>query len=58
VAHWLWQNDMIKEDVLREAQEMAAINSVLELEHQRQRDPALTEEILRSLADPQSLSPA
>lgn len=58
VAYWLWQNDMIKEDALREAQEAATINSVLELEYQRRLDPALTEEIQRSLATPPSLSRA
>jgi hypothetical protein len=47
VAHWLWQNDMIKEDVLREAQEAAVINSVLDLEHQRRAEPALTAEVVR-----------
>jgi hypothetical protein len=47
VAHWLWQNDMIKEEVLREAQEAAVINSVLDLEHQRRQEPALTAEVLR-----------
>lgn len=47
VAHWLWQNDMIKEDVLREAQAAAVINSVLDLEHQRRAEPALTAEVVR-----------
>lgn len=47
VAYWLWQNDMIKENVLREAQGVAVINSVLELQYQRHLDPALTEEVLR-----------
>jgi hypothetical protein len=47
VAYWLWQNDMIKEDALREAQEIAVINCVLDLDHQRQLDPELTEEVLR-----------
>ncbi len=49
VASWLRQNDMIKEDVLREAQEGAVINSVLELQYHRQLDPALTEEVLRAV---------
>jgi len=47
VARWLWENDMIREDVLREAEELAVINSVLELQWQRQLAPELTEEILR-----------
>ena len=47
VADWLRQNDMIKEDTLRDAQLIATINSVLEYQHQRHLDPALTEEILQ-----------
>jgi hypothetical protein len=47
VAGWLWQNDMIEEKVLREAQDAALINSALELQHQCDRDPSLTEEVLR-----------
>ena len=47
VAYWLWQNDMIKEDVLREAQEVAVINSFLELAYQRQIEPELTGEVER-----------
>jgi hypothetical protein len=47
VAHWLWDNDMIPEEMLRDAEELAAINSVLELQWLRQAAPDLTEEILR-----------
>src|SRR5205823_13689194 len=50
VASWLRQNDMIKEHVLRAALEVAIINSVLELEHQKQRAPQLTREVLRAVA--------
>lgn len=50
VAYWLWENNMIKEDVLRAAQEVAIVNIALELEHQRQLEPALTEEILQSVS--------
>ncbi|MFN0195779.1 MAG: hypothetical protein ACKVT0_03490 [Planctomycetaceae bacterium] len=45
VAHWLWENDLIKEEELREAQDLTVINSVLELERQRQVSPDLTKEI-------------
>ncbi len=58
VAYWLCQNDMIKEDVLRRAQEAAIINLVLELEHQKQIDPGLTEEIVRMLTDGTTAEPA
>ncbi len=47
VAYWLWQNDMIQVEVLQKAQEVALINSALELQHQCDRDPVLTEEVLR-----------
>lgn len=46
VAYWLWDNDMIKEDVLRAAEDVDVINSVLEMDHQRRVRPELTEEIV------------
>jgi hypothetical protein len=49
VAYWLRQNDMIKEDDLREARLVAMINNVLELKHQRRLDPQLAEEVLKSV---------
>jgi hypothetical protein len=49
VAHWLWQNDMVKEDAARDAQHVAVINNVLELRHQRRLDPRLAEEVLQSI---------
>lgn len=49
VAYWLWEHDMIQEDVLREAQEVAAINSVLELNYQKRLDPGLVSEVLETL---------
>lgn len=54
VAIWLWENDMLREDALREAQHVAIINSVLDLVHQRQIDPALAEEVLQSVARDES----
>ena len=50
VAQWLWQNNLIEEHVLREAQQLAVINGVLDLKHQRQVDPGLTGEIMESLS--------
>jgi hypothetical protein len=47
VAYWLHQNDMITEDALREAQLVAVINNVLELQHQRKLDPKLAQEVLQ-----------
>jgi len=49
VAYWLWQNNMIREDVLREAEEVEAINRVLEMEHQRRMRPGLIEEVERAV---------
>lgn len=50
VAFWLWENSIIREDELREAQDLTVINSVLELEHQRQLSPELTKEIMDALS--------
>ncbi len=49
VARWLWENDMIPEVVLREAEELAVINNVLELQWQRHTLPELAEEILQRM---------
>ena len=50
VAYWLWQNDMIKEDVLRDAQQVEAINSVLEMEWQKRANRELTEEVIKAVS--------
>jgi len=50
VAFWLWENNIIKEQDLREAQDLTVINSVLELERQRQVSPELTREIVEALS--------
>lgn len=50
VATWLWKNDMIKEDLLREAQEVEAINSVLDMERQKREHRKLTEEVIKAVA--------
>lgn len=47
VAAWLWGNDIISESVFRVAQDVAVINSVLELQHQRQHGPDLAAEVAR-----------
>ncbi len=47
VASWLWFNSMIPEHVLRDAEEVEAINSVLEIEHQRKTRRSLIEEVER-----------
>jgi hypothetical protein len=49
VAYWLWTNDLISQDVLQEAQEVAIVNSILDLEYQRQIAPELTKKIMKSL---------
>ena len=48
VASWLGQNDMIKPEAVREAEQTAIINSALELQqHRKQLDSGLVEEILQ-----------
>lgn len=49
VAQWLSQNGFVPETVRQEAQDVAVINSVLELEHQRRLDEKTTIEVMRSL---------
>ncbi|HUY33685.1 MAG TPA: hypothetical protein VMV69_13125 [Pirellulales bacterium] len=49
VAYWLWQNDVIKEDVLRDAEDVDTINAVLEMQHQQRMRRELTEEVMRSV---------
>ncbi len=49
VAFWLWENNIIKEDDLRDAQNLTVINRVLELEYQRQLAPDRTQEIMDAL---------
>jgi len=50
VADWLWQNNMVKEDVLRDAEEVEIINNVLELMRQKTMNPDLTAEVIRSIS--------
>jgi len=49
VANWLVVNGMLKPDVLRAAEEVEAINSVLEFGRQRHGRSSLLKEVLRSL---------
>jgi hypothetical protein len=49
VAQWLWQSNMIRESVLREAEEVEVINSVLEMAYQQKTKPELTDEVVRAV---------
>ena len=49
VACWLWDNNMIPEAALREAETIEVINNVLEMQHQKRLKPELAEEIMRSI---------
>jgi len=49
VALWLRENNIIGEQQLRDAQELAAINRMLELREQRAQAPELTKEIEQAL---------
>jgi hypothetical protein len=51
VASWLWQNDMVKEEVARAARDTAAINSALVLDYYRGMDPDLVDEAIRLFKD-------
>lgn len=50
VAAWLHQHDMITESALQGANELAVINSVLELENHRRQDPKLTQEVVAAVS--------
>jgi len=52
VAQWMCQHDIIQPAMLLEAQELAAVNCVLELNYQRQVAPELTNAILQALGTP------
>ncbi len=51
VAFWLAEHDLIKREVVHEAQVKATINNQLERLHQLCRNPRLTEEISKSIID-------
>jgi hypothetical protein len=51
VAYWLWQNGMVKEEVVRAARDTAAINSALELAYYKSTDRALYNEAIRLLGE-------
>lgn len=46
VAVWLHENNMVREDVPRDAEHVEVINSVLEVERQRRLRPQLTAEVM------------
>jgi hypothetical protein len=50
VAYWLCQNNMVKADVLRDAEEVEIINNVLELTRQKADNPDLTKEVIQSVS--------
>lgn len=47
VSFWLWQNAIVDDAVLNESRLLAAINSVLDLMHQRRHDNRLVEEVMQ-----------
>ncbi len=50
VAYWLWQNNMVREDVLRDAEEVELINNILELTRQKADKPDLTKEVIKAVS--------
>ncbi len=51
VAYWLFENDMVREDVLHEAQDVAVINTVLGMKYHNQLSPTLLKEVICALID-------
>ncbi len=49
VAHWLYQNNMITEEALQDAQALSLINDVLGLNYQKKIEPKLTKEVLEHI---------
>ncbi len=49
VASWLWQNDLIKENVLREAEQVNVINTALEFTQHQQTDFELSQEVVQAI---------
>jgi hypothetical protein len=49
VAYWLWQNGMLKENALRDAQDLEMVNAALEINRLRRLDPTGVERILTDL---------
>ena len=49
VAGWLFQNDMIPEQVLTNAMDLDIINTVLDLSRQQKFSPKVAAEILQSV---------
>ncbi len=52
VAHWLWQNGMLKQDVFRDVLDVSTINSVLDFIHHQQRDPEVVNHLFEDLRTP------
>ena len=50
VAYWAYQNNILGESQNREAQEIAVLNNILELEHQKVIAPDVTEKLIREFA--------
>ncbi|REK21670.1 MAG: hypothetical protein DWQ45_16865 [Planctomycetota bacterium] len=51
VAHWLYDNDMIRKDVLDEAVDVAVVNAVLEMNYHKQLTPEKLREVICALVD-------
>jgi hypothetical protein len=49
VAYWLWQNGMLEENALRDAQDLETVNSVLEFNRLKRLDPASVDRVLADL---------
>jgi hypothetical protein len=50
VAYWLCENNLAKPEVLRDAEEVEIINSVLEIQRQKKNNPDLMHEVISSVS--------
>ena len=50
VAYWLWQNNIVKEDVLRDTEDVALINNVFELARQKADKSDTTREVIAAVS--------
>jgi hypothetical protein len=51
VATWLWKNGFVEEEVFRDAEEVGIINTVLDVQHQRQLRPDLINEVMETVGN-------
>ncbi|MBX3424031.1 MAG: hypothetical protein KF752_20945 [Pirellulaceae bacterium] len=58
VAYWAVRNNLLSQQANKEAQELATLNTILELEHQKQIAPEITDALLKKfqVCDPSAVT--